>query len=62
METTLEAELNQQIQKLVVESKLLAKVCGFRLEGDIEEKLLDKMPFCAEVTMQGNKITAMAKI
>ncbi|XP_071393300.1 gamma-interferon-inducible protein 16-like isoform X2 [Centroberyx affinis] len=61
-ETWLEAELDQELKTLVVESKLLAKTFGIRLEGDFEERLLDKMPFSAEAEIQGNKITAITKM
>ncbi|XP_056253436.1 uncharacterized protein LOC130182478 [Seriola aureovittata] len=65
METHLEAETNDQVETFFVESKLLAKAVGVRLDGDFEERLLQKMPFSADVVLQGskiNKITASEKM
>ncbi|XP_022600469.1 uncharacterized protein LOC111221380 [Seriola dumerili] len=65
METHLEAEINGQVETFFVESKLLAKAVGVRLEGDFEERLLQNMPFSADVVLQGskiNKITAAEKM
>lgn len=60
MKTELEAEISGNVQTLVVDSSLLAKVLEVKLNGDLEEKLLDKMPFSAKVEMKGSKISKMA--
>ncbi|CAK6979984.1 Hypothetical predicted protein [Scomber scombrus] len=61
METHLEASINNEVETLVVASKLLAKVFEVRLEGDLKDRLIEKIPFTANVEIQGstiNKITA----
>ncbi|XP_062288559.1 uncharacterized protein LOC133993584 [Scomber scombrus] len=61
METHLEASINDEVETLVVASKLLAKVFEVRLEGDLKDRLIKKIPFTANVEIQGstiNKITA----
>lgn len=56
VETHLEVHFNQQVHSMVVESSLLAKAFDIRLEGDFEERLLDKMPLSGNAEIQGNKI------
>ncbi|XP_030603060.1 uncharacterized protein LOC115792600 [Archocentrus centrarchus] len=57
-QTELEAEIscNNEVQRFVVDSSLLAGVVGVKLKGDFEERLLSKLPFSADVEIEGNKI------
>lgn len=59
-ETHLEAEFNSQVQAFVVASHLLAKAFGVRLEGDFEERLLQKMPLSADAEVQGSEIVKIS--
>ncbi|XP_071362627.1 uncharacterized protein [Trachinotus anak] len=61
-ETHLEAEFNGQVETLVVDSKLLAKPFGVRLEGDFEEMLLEKIPLSANAELKGRKINTITAI
>lgn len=56
LQTELEAEISGNLQTLVVDSSLLAKVFEVKLNGDLEEKLLHEMPFSAKVEIKGSKI------
>ncbi|CAK6979179.1 uncharacterized protein LOC121910103, partial [Scomber scombrus] len=62
METQLEASFNNRVEKLVVASKLLAKVFEVRLEGDLKDRLIEKIPFTANVEIQGSKINKITAI
>ncbi|XP_071393296.1 DNA ligase 1-like [Centroberyx affinis] len=62
METWLEAEHDQEVKTLVVESELLAKTFGIKLGGNFKERLLDKMPLSAEAEIQGNTIRKITKM
>ncbi|XP_003457737.1 uncharacterized protein LOC100698367 isoform X2 [Oreochromis niloticus] len=56
-ETEVDALISSgEVQSFVVTSSLLAKAFGVRLEGDFEDRLLEKMPFSADVEIKGNKI------
>lgn len=56
-ETEVDALISSgEVQSFVVTSSLLAKAFGVRLEGDFEDRLLEKMPFIADVEIKGNKI------
>ncbi|XP_026037456.1 uncharacterized protein LOC113030320 isoform X4 [Astatotilapia calliptera] len=56
-ETEVDAQIGSgEVQSFVATSSLLAKAFGVRLEGDFEERLLEKMPFSADVEIKGNKI------
>lgn len=56
-ETEVDAQIcSGEVQSFVVTSSLLAKAFGVRLEGDFEDRLLEKMPFSADVEIKGNKI------
>ncbi|KAL3970515.1 forkhead box protein G [Sarotherodon galilaeus] len=56
-ETEVDAQISSgEVQSFVVTSSLLAKAFGVRLEGDFEDRLLEKMPFSADVEIKGNKI------
>ncbi|XP_026213295.1 uncharacterized protein LOC113160307 isoform X2 [Anabas testudineus] len=59
MGTELEANINGSVQTLVVDSPLIAKVFEIKLNGNIEEKLLDKMPLSAKAKIKGSKIQNM---
>ncbi|XP_030603069.1 uncharacterized protein LOC115792608 [Archocentrus centrarchus] len=59
-QTELDAQISgREVQTFVVDSSLLADVVGVRLEGDFEDRLLSKMPFSADVEIEGNKINKM---
>lgn len=56
-ETEVDALISSgEVQSFVVTSSLLAKAFGVRLEGDFEDRLLENMPFSADVEIKGNKI------
>ncbi|XP_039894430.1 uncharacterized protein LOC120737657 [Simochromis diagramma] len=56
-ETEVDAQIGSgEVQSFVVTSSLLAKAFSVRLEGDFEDRLLEKMPFSADVEIKGNKI------
>ncbi|XP_042287067.1 uncharacterized protein LOC121910102 [Thunnus maccoyii] len=61
METQLEASVNNQVETLVVASKLLAKVFGVRLEGDLKNRLVQKIPLSAHVDIQGSTIKTITE-
>ncbi|XP_078121850.1 uncharacterized protein LOC144527577 [Sander vitreus] len=52
-ETYLEAEFKNQPHMFVVDSPLLAKTFGFKLDEDFEESLLDEIPLSADAEIQG---------
>lgn len=56
-ETEVDAQIGSgEVQSFVATSSLLAKAFGVRLEGDFEDRLLEKMPFSADVEIKGNMI------
>lgn len=55
-ETHLDAFFRSRMHRCVVASRLLAKAFGFKLEGDIKEKLLDIIPMSADAVIQGGQI------
>lgn len=63
-QTELEAELshNNEVQPFVVASSLLAGALGVSLGGGFEDRLLDKMPFSADVEIKGNQIIKIKSI
>lgn len=58
-ETHLDANVNGQVDTLIVASELLATATGVSLEENIQDKVLQKIPFMAVVKIQGGKITEM---
>lgn len=62
-QTELEAELshNNEVQPFVVASSLLAGALGVSL-GGFEDRLLDKMPFSADVEIKGNQIIKIKSV
>ncbi|XP_005754645.2 uncharacterized protein LOC102214029 [Pundamilia nyererei] len=63
-QTELEAELshNNEVQPFVVASSLLAGALGVSLGGGFEDRLLDKMPFSADVEIKGNQIIKIKSV
>ncbi|XP_062289532.1 uncharacterized protein LOC133994300 [Scomber scombrus] len=55
-QTFLEAVYNGLIDTFVVSTQLLASEFKLRLDGDLKKNLLKKMPFSADVEIQGRKI------
>lgn len=59
-QTELDAEIGStEVQSFVVDSSLLAKVFGVKVDSNFEDRLLGKMPFSADVEIEGNKIKKM---
>ncbi|XP_030603057.1 uncharacterized protein LOC115792598 [Archocentrus centrarchus] len=59
-QTELDAEIGStEVQSFVVDSSLLAKVFGVRVDSNFEDRLLGEMPFSADVEIEGNKINNM---
>ncbi|XP_005951877.1 uncharacterized protein LOC102299698 [Haplochromis burtoni] len=63
-QTELEAELshNNEVQQFEVASSLLAGALGVSLGGGFEDRLLDKMPFSADVEIKGNQIIKIKSV
>lgn len=63
-QTELEAELshNNEVQPFVVASSLLAGALGVSLGGGFEDRLLNKMPFSADVEIKGNQIIKIKSV
>ncbi|XP_030009147.1 uncharacterized protein LOC115432446 [Sphaeramia orbicularis] len=59
LKTHLEAELNEEVQTLVVGSKHLAAAFGITLDENFEEKLLERIPLSAKAEIKGSKINAI---
>ncbi|MEQ2163588.1 hypothetical protein GOODEAATRI_031783 [Goodea atripinnis] len=57
MESELEVLINNQVNTFIMASPLLAEVLGVRLADDLEDRLLEKIPFLVQAEIQGNKIT-----
>ncbi|XP_047235346.1 uncharacterized protein LOC124876526 isoform X2 [Girardinichthys multiradiatus] len=57
MESELEVLINNQVNTFIIASPLLAEVLGVRLADDLEDRLLEKIPFLVQAEIQGNKIT-----
>ncbi|MED6265130.1 hypothetical protein CHARACLAT_022275 [Characodon lateralis] len=57
MGSELEVLINNQVNTFIVASPLLAAVLGVRLADDLEDRLLEKIPFLVQAEIQGNKIT-----
>ncbi|XP_053188101.1 uncharacterized protein LOC128371748 [Scomber japonicus] len=58
-QTFLEAVYNGRIDTFVVSTQLLGSKFNLRLDGDFKENLLNKMPFSADVEIQGRKINTI---
>ncbi|KAK5610270.1 hypothetical protein CRENBAI_007886 [Crenichthys baileyi] len=59
MESELEVLIHNQVNTFIMASPLLAQVLGVRLADDLEDRLLEKIPFLVQAEIQGNKITAL---
>ncbi|XP_032432958.1 uncharacterized protein LOC116728764 [Xiphophorus hellerii] len=52
----LDVTINDQLSTFIASSRLLAKAFGVKLDGNMEERLLQKIPFSAEAEIKGNQI------
>lgn len=52
----LDVTINDQLNTFIASSRLLAKAFGVKLDGNMEERLLQKIPFSAEAEIKGNQI------
>lgn len=55
MESQQDVLINNQLNIFIISSPLLVKVLGIKLDGDFEDRLLEKIPLSAETEITGSK-------
>ncbi|XP_041863860.1 uncharacterized protein LOC121654065 [Melanotaenia boesemani] len=60
--THVEAESNQQLQTLIVPSRLLAEAFRLPPDADLKANLLEHLPISAEAEIQGHKVKKLMRV